>query len=190
MGSQKEAQQIHIGLTDKQIDVGLSAEELELVHEGLVLVNAEKAFSFKQAMRSHWRAALWSFALSWALVMEGFDTQLVSDASLQCIGRLSAAFWLLWPSLLFESIRRRRQRRRGQASLCQIPGDDGKHRYHWKFHRALVRGLRHCSMGIPAHVHFWNGPNDRYGVPLCLLSIPRNAHCLANSGQRSLGNFP
>jgi len=78
MKSHKEAQPVHIGLTDKQIDVGLTAEELELVHEGLVLVNAEKAFSFKQAIRSHWRAALWSFGLSWALVMEGFDTQLVS----------------------------------------------------------------------------------------------------------------
>jgi hypothetical protein len=31
MGSEKEAQQVHIGLTDKQIDVGLNAEELELV---------------------------------------------------------------------------------------------------------------------------------------------------------------
>ena len=83
MGSEKETHQVHIGLTDKQIDVGLNPEELELVHEGLVLVNAEKEFGFKQAMRSHWRAALWSFALSWALVMEGFDTQLVSrdDAS-------------------------------------------------------------------------------------------------------------
>jgi hypothetical protein len=38
MGSEKEAQQVHIGLTDKQIDVGLNAEELELVHEGLVLI--------------------------------------------------------------------------------------------------------------------------------------------------------
>ena len=82
MGSVKETQQVHIGLTDKQIDVGLNPEELELVHEGLVLVNAEKEFGFKQAMRSHWRAALWSFALSWALVMEGFDTQLVSKSEM------------------------------------------------------------------------------------------------------------
>jgi hypothetical protein len=101
MGSQKEAQQVHIGLTDKQIDVGLTAEELELVHEGLVLVNAEKAFSFKQAMRSHWRAALWSFALSWALVMEGFDTQLVSVPQWR-ITKLMIAFWLLWSTLLFK----------------------------------------------------------------------------------------
>jgi hypothetical protein len=102
MKSEKDTQQVHIGLTDKQIDVGLNAEELELVHEGLVLVNAEKAFSFKQAMRSHWRAALWSFALSWALVMEGFDTQLVSDAPLPCTGYLSTAFWLLRSTFLFK----------------------------------------------------------------------------------------
>ena len=103
MGSHKEAQQVHIGLTDKQIDVALGPEELELVHEGLVLVNAEKAFSFKQAIRSHWRAALWSFGLSWALVMEGFDTQLVSTLGRRrLVSKLTTAFWLLWSSLLFE----------------------------------------------------------------------------------------
>jgi hypothetical protein len=78
MGSGTTTPQVHIGLTDKQVDVDVSPEELELLHEGLALINAEKELGFKQAMHSHWRAALWSFALSWALVMEGFDTQLVS----------------------------------------------------------------------------------------------------------------
>jgi len=78
MGSEEKPQQVHIGLTTQQIDVSINPEELELLREGLVLINAEKELGFKQAMRSHWRAALWSFALSWALVMEGFDSQLVS----------------------------------------------------------------------------------------------------------------
>lgn len=78
MSSEQEAKQVHIGLTTKQVDVDINAEELELLHEGFVLITAEKELGFKQAMRSHWRSALWSFALSWALVMEGYDSQLVS----------------------------------------------------------------------------------------------------------------
>lgn len=77
MGSEKEIQQVHIGLTDQQVNVDLDPDELELLHEGFSLITAEKEYGFKQAMRSHWRSALWSFALSWALVMEGYDTQLV-----------------------------------------------------------------------------------------------------------------
>lgn len=77
MGSEKEIQQVHIGLTDQQVNVDLNPEELELLHEGFSLITAEKELGFKEAMRSHWRSALWSFALSWALVMEGYDTQLV-----------------------------------------------------------------------------------------------------------------
>lgn len=78
MRSEDKTQQVHIGLTDKQVDVDIDPAELELLHEGFLLINAEKELGVKQAMRTHWRAALWSFALSWALVMEGYDTQLVS----------------------------------------------------------------------------------------------------------------
>jgi len=78
MGLHNRTKQDHVGLTDKQVAVDINPEELELLHEGFTLINAEKELGFKQAMRTHWRAALWSFALSWALVMEGYDTQLVS----------------------------------------------------------------------------------------------------------------
>lgn len=100
---------VHIGLTDQQVDVNINPEELELLREGFLLITAEKELGFKQAMRSHWRSAIWSFALSWALVMEGYDSQLVSDRFIAKLGleadiRLTA-FWFLRSSLFLESVR-------------------------------------------------------------------------------------
>lgn len=72
----------YIGLTARQTE--LSAEDPIdplLLQEGFEMIQAEKKMGFREAMRHHWRAAAWSFLLSWALVMEGYDCLLASPKS-------------------------------------------------------------------------------------------------------------
>lgn len=58
-----------IGLTGAQIQ--LSDADPVLLAEGMQLIREEKAMSFREAMRHHWRGCLWSITLSLALVMDG-----------------------------------------------------------------------------------------------------------------------
>ena len=52
-----------------------------LLEQGLELIRLEKEMSFRQAIRLHWRAVVWSCILSLALVMDGFDGAIVSPTS-------------------------------------------------------------------------------------------------------------
>lgn len=52
-----------------------------LLAQGLDLIRLEKEMTFRQAMRLHWRAVVWSMVLSMALVMDGFDGAIVSFLS-------------------------------------------------------------------------------------------------------------
>jgi SP family general alpha glucoside:H+ symporter-like MFS transporter len=71
----------HIGLTDKQIAAAGEVDK-PLLAEGQAFVDQEKACTQTQALKSHWRAAMWSMFLSFALVAEGFDFVTVSTQTL------------------------------------------------------------------------------------------------------------
>jgi SP family general alpha glucoside:H+ symporter-like MFS transporter len=51
------------------------------VQNAMVAAAEEKAMGFKQVMRNHWPAAMWSCLFSLALVMEGYDLGIVSTVS-------------------------------------------------------------------------------------------------------------
>jgi hypothetical protein len=66
-----------ITLTHAQTSMISSADPV-LVEQGLELIRQEKEMSFRQAIRHHWKALLWSMTLSIALVMDGYDGAIVS----------------------------------------------------------------------------------------------------------------
>jgi hypothetical protein len=87
-----------ITLTHAQTSMISSADPI-LVEQGLELIRQEKEMSFRQAIRHHWRALLWSMTLSMALVMDGYDGAIVSR-SLQCQPNARSIHSLLYhPSL-------------------------------------------------------------------------------------------
>ena len=49
------------------------------VQNAMVAAAEEKAMGFKQVMKHHWPAAMWSCLFSLALVMEGYDLGIVSS---------------------------------------------------------------------------------------------------------------
>jgi SP family general alpha glucoside:H+ symporter-like MFS transporter len=55
-------------------DIALDQELLRIGHE---VVAKQKLEGFRTAWRNHWRAAVWSLFISFALWMEGFDNSLV-----------------------------------------------------------------------------------------------------------------
>ena len=80
-----EDERQHIGLTDAQMDVSLSTDHA-LLREGQAFVDREKASSQRHTLRTHWRGALFSLGLSFALVMEGHFSQSLRDRSLTLRG--------------------------------------------------------------------------------------------------------
>ena len=70
----------HIGLSDAQT-AAVGEVDATLLTEGFMLITAEKEAQFRGSIRYHWRAVLWSMALSVALVMDGFDGAVVSGSS-------------------------------------------------------------------------------------------------------------
>ncbi|ORX36271.1 putative maltose permease [Kockovaella imperatae] len=62
----------HIGLTDAQFE-HVTSFDPAILAEGQRFIEEEKAATQGQTLRTHWRGALFSLALSFALVMEGFD---------------------------------------------------------------------------------------------------------------------
>lgn len=71
-----------IGLTAHQVDVTASDDiDPDTLAYGLQLVEQEKATPIKTVLRSHYKAAAWGVMLSFALVMEGFDMNVVSGAA-------------------------------------------------------------------------------------------------------------
>jgi len=87
-----------ITLTHAQTSVISSADPV-LVEQGLELIRQEKEMSFRQAIRHHWRALLWSMTLSMALVMDGYDGAIVSDTFICQADARSIPFLLYLPSL-------------------------------------------------------------------------------------------
>jgi SP family general alpha glucoside:H+ symporter-like MFS transporter len=75
--SAMESSTKEITLTHAQTSMISSADPV-LVEQGLELIRQEKEMSFRQAIRHHWRALLWSMTLSMALVMDGYDGAIVS----------------------------------------------------------------------------------------------------------------
>ena len=71
-----------VGLTDAQTAAITSNVDPILLAEGIQLIRAEKEVSFRQAVKYHWRAILWSMCLSVALIMDGYDGAVVSARSL------------------------------------------------------------------------------------------------------------
>lgn len=49
-----------------------------LVEQAMAAVEADKAMGFMETFKVHRKAAMWSMALSLALVMEGYDVGIVS----------------------------------------------------------------------------------------------------------------
>jgi hypothetical protein len=87
-----------ITLTHAQTSMISSADPV-LVEQGLELIRQEKEMSFRQAIRHHWRALLWSMTLSMALVMDGYDGAIVSH-SLRCPPNTRSIHSLLYPPSL------------------------------------------------------------------------------------------
>lgn len=79
--SGEESTTKQVGLTNKQLDaIGhQSSVDPALLADGFELVAKEKSANFREAIRHHWRAVLWSALLSLALVMDSFDGSLVSE---------------------------------------------------------------------------------------------------------------
>lgn len=69
----------------------------ELVQQGRALVERQKAETFWEAWAKHWPAAVWSIILSTALIMEGYDTAVVSTRKQTCQKKLT-------PPSLYRSI--------------------------------------------------------------------------------------
>jgi hypothetical protein len=65
-----------VGLTQAQIDADIDVD-LDLVHLGYQVVARQKEESFAQVWKQHWRGGVWSLAISMALWMEGYDTNVV-----------------------------------------------------------------------------------------------------------------
>lgn len=59
-----------VGLSAKQIELSSDIDPI-LLADGMELIRQEKAMTFRQAWKHHWRAILWSIGLSMALVMDG-----------------------------------------------------------------------------------------------------------------------
>jgi hypothetical protein len=74
-----ENEQKIITLTDAQL-ARTNASDLDpaLVAEGQAMMEDEKQRSTFDTLKTHWRAALYSLALSSALIMEGYDAVIVS----------------------------------------------------------------------------------------------------------------
>jgi SP family general alpha glucoside:H+ symporter-like MFS transporter len=70
----------HIGITAEQA-AALSEASIDpvLLREGQDLAEREKTTPIGTVFRSHWRGALWSLCLSFALVMDGFDGGLIGS---------------------------------------------------------------------------------------------------------------
>ncbi|WWC59367.1 uncharacterized protein I303_101919 [Kwoniella dejecticola CBS 10117] len=75
--SAKKEPQI-IGLTDAQLRAVVEDVDPELIRIGHEVVARQKQETFREAWRNHWGAGMWSFVLSCALFMEGYDTGLIS----------------------------------------------------------------------------------------------------------------
>jgi SP family general alpha glucoside:H+ symporter-like MFS transporter len=74
----KHEDDVHIGLTDAQTAEVTSSVDPTLLAVGFELIREEKDSTFRQALKDHWRAMLWSMFLSVALVMDGYDGAIVS----------------------------------------------------------------------------------------------------------------
>jgi SP family general alpha glucoside:H+ symporter-like MFS transporter len=72
-----------VGLTQAQIDADIDVD-LDLVHVGYQVVARQKEESFAQVWKQHWRGGVWSLAISMALWMEGYDTNVVR--TVYCLG--------------------------------------------------------------------------------------------------------
>lgn len=59
-----------VGLSAQQIEISSDVDPI-LLADGLELIRQEKTVPLGEAFRHHWRAVLWSVALSFALVMDG-----------------------------------------------------------------------------------------------------------------------
>ena len=77
----------------------ISSADPVLVEQGLELIRQEKEMSFRQAIRHHWRALLWSMTLSMALVMDGYDGAIVGR-SLKCHSNARSIHSSLYPPSL------------------------------------------------------------------------------------------
>jgi len=51
----------------------------QVIQNAMAAAAEEKAMGFKEVMKIHWKAAMWSCIFSLALVMEGYDLGIVSD---------------------------------------------------------------------------------------------------------------
>ncbi|GFZ44894.1 hypothetical protein JCM24511_02620 [Saitozyma sp. JCM 24511] len=67
-----------VGLTQAQIDADIDVD-LDLVHVGYQVVARQKEESFAQVWKQHWRGGVWSLAISMALWMEGYDTNVINS---------------------------------------------------------------------------------------------------------------
>jgi hypothetical protein len=68
----------HIGLTDAQLATSKDGVDHDLLQQGHAQMEEDKKVPLLQSLRAHYPAALWSIFLSTALIMEGYDLNIVS----------------------------------------------------------------------------------------------------------------
>jgi hypothetical protein len=77
----------------------------QVTQNAMAAAAEEKAMGFKEVMKIHWKAAMWSCIFSLALVMEGYDLGIVS---LLCkIVAEGSDQLFLWSSLVPQTIWKR-----------------------------------------------------------------------------------
>jgi hypothetical protein len=57
-----------------------TSTDADAIRKAMAAAAEEKAMGFKAVMQIHWKAAMWSCIFSLALVMEGYDLGIVSEA--------------------------------------------------------------------------------------------------------------
>ncbi len=79
----------HVGLTDAQLAAVKDGVDPVLLQQGRDHVEEEKTVSVVQALKDHYPAAWWSVLLSCALIMEGYDLNIVSEIPVTVLDNLS-----------------------------------------------------------------------------------------------------
>lgn len=133
----------------------------ELLQAGRALVEKQKAESFWGAWKRHWPAAVWSMILSTALIMEGYDTAVVSPCHSPEYSFLMSMLdqLILWSASIRQAVRyqtrqeiyRPSQRSNGLVKLGNV-WSARRSSHHW----ILPRALRDEK-----DVYWRNGPHDR-----------------------------
>lgn len=156
-------------------DVGLTAQQVELssdvdpvlLADGLEMIRQEKAITFREAFRHHWRAVLWSIALSMGCVMDGEErthalAQAPNDRKLmrhrirrehhQCVLRPACVPRALWKGLC-------QGRQDHQDHPCQLADGLFHHWSPWQPSRPLRRRLGSGQVRCKAHICSGHGPH-------------------------------